>query len=89
METNNLVLSKDEQAIYDCLMRAAGQGDDLEALNSIGSLRVTEVTNTGLKGLVQKVIKKLLDWYMEPILEQQNAFNQKVIQVVRSMAEDH
>lgn len=82
-------LSEQEQMIYKELTAIRDQAAELEQLASLGGLKLPEVKNTGLKGFFQKIIKKLLDWYMEPILAQQNAFNQKVIQVVRSMAEDH
>ena len=41
-----------------------------------------------LKALVQKVIRRTLRWYIDPIVRQQNQFNQATLQAVSAVAQE-
>jgi hypothetical protein len=41
-----------------------------------------------VEALAQKVVRRLLRWYIEPIVEQQNRFNQAVTQALEEMWQD-
>lgn len=38
--------------------------------------------------LIQKLIRRALQWYIDPIVEQQNKFNQATLQAVRTLAQE-
>jgi len=38
--------------------------------------------------LIQKVIRRCLQWYIDPILQQQNRFNQATLQAVHTLAQE-
>lgn len=40
------------------------------------------------KTLLQKLIRRALQWYIDPIVEQQNKFNQATLQAVRTLAQE-
>lgn len=37
---------------------------------------------------LQKIIRRLLQWYIDPIVEQQNRFNQTVVNALQLLADD-
>lgn len=41
-----------------------------------------------LKALVQKLIRRALQWYIDPIVQQQNQFNQATLQAVSTLAQE-
>jgi len=41
-----------------------------------------------LKALVQKLIRRALQWYIDPIVRQQNQFNQATLQAVSAVAQE-
>lgn len=87
---------KETLVYYDALINGNSNGV-LEAVQEINikiqnmdgckELTCTAVTQTGLKGLFQKLVKKSLDWYMEPILQQQSSYNQEVMPAIGRLVE--
>lgn len=41
-----------------------------------------------LKALGQKIIRRALQWYIDPIVQQQNQFNQATLQAVSALAKE-
>lgn len=41
-----------------------------------------------LKALGQKIIRRTLQWYIDPIVQQQNQFNQATLQAVSALAQE-
>ena len=40
------------------------------------------------KTIIQKLIRRALQWYIDPIIQQQNNFNQATLQAVRTLAQE-
>ncbi|MCM1495522.1 MAG: hypothetical protein NC089_06950 [Bacteroides sp.] len=91
-----LLEPKEKLVYYEALMNRNSSGV-LEGIREINSkiqnmddykeLTCTEVQHSGLKGLFQKLIKRSLDWYMEPILQQQSSYNREVMPAIGRLAE--
>lgn len=91
-----LIEPKKNLVYYDAVMNGNSNGV-LEATQEINvkiqnmddykELTCTQVQCTGLKGLFQKLIKRCLDWYMEPILQQQANYNREVIPAIGRLTE--
>ena len=41
-----------------------------------------------LKALLQKAVRRSLQWYIDPIVQQQNAFNQATLQALQQLAQE-
>lgn len=41
-----------------------------------------------LKAALQKVVRRALQWYIDPIVQQQNQFNQATLQAVATLAQE-
>ena len=72
---NNMTI--EEREIYEKLVCLKEFEDRMTIL---GNIRPTQVKDKGLKGIVKKIVSKVIAWYMEPLLEQQKEFNQNILQ---------
>lgn len=41
-----------------------------------------------IKTIIQKLIRRTLQWYIDPLIEQQNKFNQATLQAVQTLAQE-
>lgn len=81
-------MTENERYIYNQLTQSAMLQKELDTLSQLAEIPLTNVTNSGIKGLIQKIMKKLIDWYMDPIVTRQTAYNRQLIQVLKLMEQD-
>lgn len=79
VEFNNILIDRDDMPRWNTLdFDEAVQKTNVSALLK----RYREIPNTGIKKIIKKVIRKTVDLYTGPIIEDQNVYNENVLLVL-------
>ena len=66
----------------------AQSGSASEALDYISTQYYKELQGNGIKVFYKKVLRKLMKFYVEPVVFEQNDFNANAVTVIKSLTEN-